>query len=89
MAAFDDLLQAEGQAPLLAAPYILDIDLDYFNTFASTTPSDKSALQELAKGASLITIATEPGHVRACSLDGGLTSELLLPKVVELLASAK
>lgn len=83
--AFDNALRQAGEPALLEVPYILDIDLDYFNTFASVMPKDATVLRTLAKGAGLITIATEPGHVKACALDSQLTSEDLLSKILGLL----
>lgn len=85
LAAFDAALAAEGQGPLLSQPYVLDIDLDYFNTFASVSPRDGTVLRALATGARAITIATEPAYVKACALDEGLTSDELLPKLQALL----
>lgn len=87
LASFSLALANTAEPPLLETPYVLDIDLDYFNTFASVGPRDPTVLQRLAKGAGLITIATEPQHVKACALDATLTSEALLARLLALLAS--
>lgn len=81
---FDGLLNKAGEQSLTQIPYILDIDLDYFNTLNSVAPKDFSTIQSLIKNAELITIATEPEHVKNCRLDLELTSEYLLPKILEL-----
>jgi len=82
---FTHALSEIHEAPLPGGPYILDIDLDYFNTFASVAPKDASVLRELARGAGLVTIATEPAHVQACRLDEALTDEFLLARLLTLL----
>jgi len=71
---------------LFDRPYILDIDLDYFKTFASIAPKDAATIRRLAAHASLITVATEPSFVKHCAVDRGLDSEYLLAKLQALLA---
>jgi hypothetical protein len=85
LASFSQALSTAGASALLDGSYILDIDLDYFNTFASVAPKDASALRALAKGAGLITIATEPEHVKVCALDEDLSSDFLLTRLLALL----
>jgi len=83
-----DQILSEAQEPLLTRqPYILDIDLDYFNTFKSIEPQDVSAFKALVRGAGLITIATEPDYVEGCAMDKGLTSIYLLKKLQALLVT--
>lgn len=82
---FQSLLSSAVEAPLFAEPYILDIDLDYLNTLNSVVPKDARILQRLARNAGLITIAQESRHVRLCALEANVTSEYLLPRLVELL----
>lgn len=82
IARFDALL---GE-PLLDSAYILDIDLDYFKTFAAITPKDATTFRRLAQGARLITVATEPDFVRRCAVDAGLNSDLLLAGLRRVLA---
>src|SRR5690606_8593496 len=60
ISSFDRLLTGLKEPRLVELPYILDIDLDYFNTQRSTRPEKSSFFRDLARGASLITIATEP-----------------------------
>ncbi|MDX2023326.1 MAG: UPF0489 family protein [Deltaproteobacteria bacterium] len=85
IASFSSALTECSEVPLLDEPYIFDIDLDYFNTFASVAPRDATSLRRVAGGAGLITIATEPAHVRACALDPSLQSDFLLGKLLALL----
>jgi UPF0489 domain len=86
LTSFSHALADTGEPALQGGPYILDIDLDYFNTFASVATDDAAVLRKLASGAGLITIATEPEHVKACSLDPDLTSEFLQKRLMALLA---
>lgn len=85
VSSFSQALANAAEPALLDGPYILDIDLDYFNTFASVAPKDVRALVELSQGAGLVTIATEPDHVKACALDANLTSGFLLTQLLALL----
>ena len=78
---FNEILAEAGESSLLARPYILDIDLDYFNTFRSAEPGDATAFRSLINGAGLITVATEPEYVKSCARDAGLTSEHLFGKI--------
>lgn len=73
-------------APLLSQPYILDIDLDYFNTKKSVNPNDPRKTQSLFRGAALVTIATEPEYVKSCSLEPGLEAESLLSALAPFFA---
>jgi hypothetical protein len=83
---FNLVLQAADETLLLDSPYIFDLDLDYFNTLKSVEPECGRYLKKLLAGASLITIATEPEYVKACAVDYGLTSELLLEKFIKQFA---
>ena len=74
LAAFD----AIAGASVTEGPYILDIDLDVFKTFASVAPSDPSTFLRLVANAELITVATEPEFVARLAVDEGLTSAFLL-----------
>ncbi len=80
----DSLLSDLKEPVSTETPYILDFDLDYFNTFGSITPNDPSFIIKLARGAKLITIATEPTYVSHCSFDKDLSSEYLLEKLIQL-----
>lgn len=84
---FNVFFQAINEPILFDGPYVLDIDLDYFNTLNSIRPKDVSKLKELARGAGLITIATEPDYVKKCAVDKSLTSEFLLDELNKILTS--
>lgn len=58
-----------GLPDLEAAPYILDIDLDAFNTRRAINPRDPSTFYRLIKNAVAITIATEAECVEEEWLD--------------------
>jgi len=75
---FDKILTEVNEEDLLSAPYILDIDLDYFNTFKSIAPDDSKVFKNLIENAGLITVATEPEYVEGCALEPGLDSDYLL-----------
>lgn len=85
LAAFDLILAQAQESSLQSEPYILDIDLDYFNTSQSVAPENADRFKALAENAGLITIATEPEYVKSCSVEQGLTSEYLLEKLMQLL----
>lgn len=76
----------ELNRPLLDdVPYILDLDLDYFNTRKSISPQDSTFFRRLSKRAGLITIATEPSYVAHCALDPELDSQLILKELMSLI----
>lgn len=50
--------------------FILDIDLDYFNTAISINPTSSSVFYELIHRSQIITIATEDGFVQECCIEG-------------------
>ena len=79
---FEGVLTEACEPALFKNSYILDIDLDYFNTFKAVAPNDSSLFESVLKNAGLITIATEPEYVKNCALDSGLTSEYLLEKLL-------
>jgi len=56
---FNQILRDEGAPELQEAPYILDIDLDAFNTARSMCPEDPDLFYELIRGALGITVAIE------------------------------
>lgn len=59
-------LHPEGLVP---GSYILDIDLDYFQTTEALNPADPSAFYEVLRDAALITIALEPSYAFSILLD--------------------
>lgn len=81
---FNKILAEAYEVPLFEKPFILDIDLDYFNTFRSLQPEDASLFKLLCKNAEVVTVATESEYVEHCSLDEGLTSGFALEKLKKL-----
>lgn len=66
--------------------YILDIDLDYFNTARSIEPICKEIISDLIKNAKIITIAKESSCVKKCKLKGEIiNSDFLLEKILKLI----
>lgn len=72
-----------GIEDITRAPYVLDIDLDYFKTIRSLSPDDASVFHGLIRNAVAITIATEPNYVHDLKLDQELTSEYALERVIQ------
>ena len=66
----DDICRTAGLDPLFSRPFILDIDLDAFNTRQAIAPQDPSVFYELIRRAYAISIAQEPGCVEACQIEG-------------------
>lgn len=66
-----DFLQKNLQVAPLAAPYILDIDLDVFKGEKSIHPDDPSCFYQLIRDAEAITISRERDWVRLLNLDYG------------------
>jgi hypothetical protein len=63
--------------------FILDVDLDYFNTRESISPQNISVFYELIRGSQIITIATEDWFVNDCKLEGeSLNVQYLLEKLL-------
>jgi len=83
---FNQFLDEIGELRLDQSSYILDIDLDYLNTFRAAAPDDAATLRQLAQHAGIITIATEPGYVAHCARDVGLNSDDLLDALVKLIS---
>ena len=75
---FDEILKKLGEPLLREAPFILDIDLDYFNTLRAVRPDTPELIRTLAEEAALITVATEPEYVTHCAQELGLTWTQLL-----------
>lgn len=74
----ETITKSAGVPGLFEAPFILDIDLDYFNTRKSVQPDDHSIFHELIRRAQIITIAREPKCVTDLQKPGEkLTSEWL------------
>lgn len=69
--------------------FILDIDLDYFNTRRSIEPTSSAQIRNLIRQAKMITIATEDDFVLSCQMDGeNLSATYLLDKLIAIIDSA-
>jgi hypothetical protein len=66
----DDICRSANVGLLLSAPFVLDIDLDSFNTRQAIAPRDPSTFYELIRRAHAITIAQEPECVDICQMEG-------------------
>ena len=75
---FDNILKTLDEPLLREAPFILDIDLDYFNTLRAVRPNTPELIRTLAKEAALVTVATEPEYVTHCAVEPGVTWTQLL-----------
>ena len=64
---------------LTSAPYILDIDLDYFHSDKAIRPEDPRTFYDMVRGAAGITIAREPSFVS----EGRLPGQRLTPASLE------
>jgi hypothetical protein len=82
---FDDILTALDEPLLRAAPFILDIDLDYFNTLRAVRPDAPELIRALAQEAGLLTVATEPAFVTHCAVEPGVTWTQVLANLRALL----
>lgn len=69
--------------------YILDIDLDYFQTKKSITPSTTAVFYKLIRNSIAITIARECSCVESCRLEGEtIDCNYLLEKLLEHIKKA-
>ncbi|MCB9073179.1 MAG: UPF0489 family protein [Bdellovibrionaceae bacterium] len=82
---FRNMFHEKGALFIPNTPYILDIDLDYFNTWKSLEPRDVTVVKDLVRQAGLITIATEPEYVAHCALDPDMTSDKVLQHFLQLI----
>jgi hypothetical protein len=82
----DQICKSTSVKLLAEAPYLLDIDLDYFNTRKAVSPSSSAIFSSLVRGAAAITIARESSCVKSCQIDGeNLTSEFLEESLLRLI----
>lgn len=66
-----------------SSPYILDIDLDYFQTLKSVYPDTTNLFYGLIRNASYITIAKESSCVEMLKVEGeSINSEMLLDRIL-------
>ena len=82
---FDHILKSLDEPLLREAPFILDIDLDYFNTLRAVRPHTPELIRTLAEEAALVTVATEPEYVTHCAAEPGVTWTQLLADLKSLL----
>lgn len=68
--------------------FILDIDLDYFNTIESVKPKKLNLFYELIRKAKVITIAKESYFVNKCKLDDKLTVAYLREELLKHISLA-
>ncbi|WP_270660348.1 hypothetical protein [Paraclostridium bifermentans] len=69
-----------------STPYILDFDLDYFNSNASLEPDDKSVISDLIRNCEFITIAREAHHFDKLKEDD-FTAKDAENKLIDLIES--
>jgi hypothetical protein len=85
----DAMARANGEPGVVADPYILDIDLDYFHTQKGIAPTDTATFYQLVQNALAITIATEPACVRSLRLPGStITGKSLLENMRQQIEAA-
>lgn len=76
-----------NQRGLQPFEFILDIDLDYFHTIKSISPSDKEAFSWLVKNSLAISIAKESICVNMLQCEGeNINSEYLLNELLRLIS---
>jgi hypothetical protein len=79
LATANRMANAAGLNSVEAAPYILDIDLDYFYSEKAIEPNNPVTFYRLIRNAVAITIALEPGCVRDLRCEGStVTASSLL-----------
>ncbi|HXC02342.1 MAG TPA: hypothetical protein VNU49_06795 [Opitutaceae bacterium] len=77
----DEMIASLGYRSIFERPYILDIDLDYFQTKAALSPCGPNAFYRLIRGAAAVTIALEPRFVRLVRIDEDLESDFCFDRV--------
>lgn len=86
---FDIMHESAGCNAAIAHPFVLDVDLDYFHTTQSITPSSTELFYELIRQSIAITIALEPSCVDQLRLDGeDISSDSLLTSIKTHIATA-
>ena len=85
----DQICTTGGVPGLFELPFILDIDLDYFNTRKAISPDCSQVFHKIICNAAAITIARETRCVEICQLEGEhLSGAFLEQKVKEHIAVA-
>jgi hypothetical protein len=83
------MAQARGVPGAEAAPYILDIDLDYFHSEKAIDPDDAATFYRLVQGALAITIAIEARCVKSLRCSGSkITGQSLLTRMQQHMQTA-
>jgi hypothetical protein len=77
------ITDGNGMEPIESLPYILDIDLDAFHSYAAANPKNTATIYRLIRGAVAITIAREPECVQELWQDGN--EEPSVDKLLEIL----
>ncbi|MBM0105830.1 UPF0489 family protein [Steroidobacter sp. S1-65] len=90
LALIDEIVTSVAAPGLFDQPFILDIDLDYFNTRKSIAPRDTSTFYRLIRQAAIITIARESTCVATCQIEEGegLDSDFLESALLEHISRA-
>ena len=84
-----EITRTSGEPGLFDRLFILDFDLDYFNTKQAIAPADTSMLDDLIPRAAFITIARESSCVNSCQVKGeGLDSDFLEQELLKHIARA-
>jgi hypothetical protein len=83
------MAQEDGLPMAETAPYILDIDLDYFHSEKAINPDDPSTFYRLVRNAVAVTVALEPECVEELRCKGSaVTSTSLLDRLKEHIDAA-
>ncbi len=86
------IASVENDLNLEATPYILDIDLDVFNTQAAIHPPNANSFHRLIHHANIITVAREKrcvdGFPGGCCLEQGLTANYLETELLRHIESS-
>lgn len=83
------MAQDDGLPVAETAPYILDVDLDYFHSERAINPDDSATFYRLVRNAIAVTVALEPECVEELRCKGStITSTSLLARLKEHIAAA-
>ena len=85
-----EIAKSIGIDHVLNAPFILDIDLDFFHTAKAISPCKSSAFHQLIRNSIAITIATEEECTQALKIeDEQISTEILLQRIYAHIRSAQ
>ncbi|NLP65081.1 UPF0489 family protein [Paraburkholderia sacchari] len=89
LAMLNGMAQADRLPDTETAPYVLDIDLDYFHSEKSINPENPETFHRLVRNAVAVTIATEPDYVTELRCEGSdVTSASLLERMKQHIEAA-